>query len=504
MTRHRALVLVVALLAAGVSASSNTATLVEAVRSGNQEAVRTLLRGRVDVNAAEPDGTTALHYAVQGDDLETVKLLLKAGAKAAAVNRHGSTPLALAAVNGNAAMVALLLDAGADANTVVSKGQTVLMTAARTGNPAAVQVLIDRGANVSAQEEMLGENALMWAASENHAEVVSLLLKRGADPNATSRVLSFPKDRFGLEGVLTILPRGGWPALMYAARDGGDRAAAVLVDGGASVNVADAEGTTALVRAIQNAHYDTAAVLLEKGADPNLADSTGMAALYAAVDMNTLGEVYGRPARKVNDKRTALDAIALLLERGADPNARLRQPTLTRAHTPGESSLGDGTTPLMRAAKHGDHRAMRLLLAKGADVSVVQRSGGTALMFACGLGRGTSAFAEDVGVEADMLKSAQLAIEHGADVNLANGQGGTAAHFAAQSGFESVISLLAQHGARLDVKDKQGRVPADLARGVGVRGRAGGPAILHPKTAELIERLLAGKGGAPAPPVTAK
>jgi ankyrin repeat protein len=491
MTRHRALVLVVALLAAGVSASSNTATLVEAVRSGNQEAVRTLLRGRVDVNAAEPDGTTALHYAVQGDDLETVKLLLKAGAKAAAVNRHGSTPLALAAVNGNAAMVALLLDAGADANTVVSKGQTVLMTAARTGNAAAVQVLLDRGANVAAQEELLGENALMWAASENHADVVALLVKRGADPNATSKVLSFPKDRFGLEGVLTILPRGGWPALMYAARDGGDRAAAALVDAGASVNVADAEGTTPLIRAIQNAHYDTAAVLLEKGADPNLVDSTGMGALYAAVDMNTLGEVYGRPARKVNDRHTALDVIALLLEKGADANARLRAPTLTRAHTPGEPTLGDGTTPLMRAAKHGDHRAMRLLLAKGADVSAAQRSGGTALMFACGLGRGTSAFAEDVGVEADMFKAAQLAIEHGADVNLANGQGGTAAHFAAQSGFESVIALLAQHGARLDVKDKQGRVPADLARGVGVRGRAGGPAILHPKTAELIEKLLA-------------
>lgn len=491
MTRHRALFLVVALLAAGVSASSNTATLVEAVKSGNQETVRALLRGKADVNAAEPDGTTALHYAVQADDVETVKLLLKAGAKAAAVNRHGSTPLALAAVNGNAAMITLLLDAGADANTVVSKGQTVLMTAARTGNAAAVQVLLDRGAKVAAQEEMLGENALMWAASENHADVVSLLLKRGADPNATSRVLSFPKDRFGLEGVLTILPRGGWPALMYAARDGGDRAAAVLVDAGANVNIADAEGTTPLIRAIQNGHYDTAAVLLEKGADPNLVDSSGMGALYAAVDMNTLGEVYGRPARKGNDRRTALDAIALLLEKGADANAKLRAPTQTRAHTPGEPTLGDGTTSLMRAAKHGDHRAMRLLIAKGADVSAVQRSGGTALMFASGLGRGTSAFAEDVGVEADMFKSAQLAIEHGADVNLANGQGGTAAHFAAQSGFESVITLLAQHGAKLDVKDKQGRVPADLARGVGVRGRAGGPAILHPKTAELIEKLLA-------------
>ena len=496
MARTRFVLLVLALAAAGVTARSNPATLIDAVRAGNRDAVRALLRGSVDVNAPERDGTTALHYAAQVDDVEAAQMLLKAGARADAANRHGSTPLSLAAINGSAAMIGALLDAGAAANGVVANGQTVLMTAARSGNPAAVRLLLDRGANVAAQEDLLGETALMWAASENHAEVVSLLIARGADPNATSKALSFPKDRFGLEGVLTILPRGGWPALMYAARDGANRAAAALVDGGAAVNAADVEGTTPLLRAIQNAHWDTAAVLLEKGADPNLADSTGTAALYAAVDMSSLGEVYGRPARKVTDRLSALDVIGLLLERGANPNAKLRQPTLTRAHTPGDPVLGDGTTPLMRAAKHGDHRAMSLLLARGADVTLTQRSGGTALMFACGLGRGQSAFAEDVGTEADMLKAVQLAIQHGADVNVANGQGGTPAHFAAQAGFDSIITLLAERGASLDAKDKQGRVPADLARGVGVRGRAGGPAILRPRPAALIEKLLAAR---PAP-----
>jgi hypothetical protein len=50
--------------------------------------------------------------------------------------------------------------------------------------------------------------------------------------------------------------------------------------------------------------------------------------------------------------------------------------------------------------------------------------------------------------------------------------------------------LLAERGAKLDLKDKQGRTPADLARGVGVRGRAGGPAILHPTTAALLDKLV--------------
>ena len=51
----------------------------------------------------------------------------------------------------------------------------------------------------------------MWAAAENHAEVVALLLARGADVNARSNALKFPKDSFGLEGVLTSLPKGDWP-----------------------------------------------------------------------------------------------------------------------------------------------------------------------------------------------------------------------------------------------------------------------------------------------------
>ena len=216
-------------------------------------------------------------------------------------NRYGVSPLSLAALNGNARLARLLLANGADASQRVSRGQTVLMTAARTGNADVVAALLDRGAIINAQESQLGETALMWAASENHAAVVKLLTARGADVNLRSNSLTFPKDRFGLEGVLTILPRGNWTALMYAARDGAPEAAAALLDAGAEINATDPDGTTPLVRAIWNSHYDTAKVLLERGADPNLADTADMAALYAAVDMSSLGEVYGSPPRKVKD-----------------------------------------------------------------------------------------------------------------------------------------------------------------------------------------------------------
>ena len=496
MRRTRVLLIVATVIASGIAASGDGLRLSEAARAGNRDAVRALIRAKADVNATEPDGTTALHWAAQADNLDIVRLLLASGARVSTANRYGATPLSLAAVNGSATMIEALLAAGADPNTVVSRGQTVLMVASRTGHVAAVRALLDRGAKVEAQEDLLGETALTWAAAENHSDIVALLLKSKADPNQRSKAVTWPKDSFGLEGVPTFLPKGGWTPLMYAGRDGATDAARTLAEGGADLNVVDAEGSTALLRAITNSHDDTAAVLIEAGTNPNLADTTGMAALYAAADMSSLGEVYGRPPRRVNDTHTAVALITLLLEHGADPNARLKSPLLTRAHTPGDPVLGEGATPLMRAAKNGDYQAMEALLAHGADVSMKVKNNSTVLMYACGLGRGTSAFAEDVGSEADLFRGAKLAVEHGADVKAVNDQGLTALHYAAQSGLNSVVQLLADHGALLDARDKQGRTPVDSAMGVGGRGRAGGPPIIRKSTAELITRLIAER---PAP-----
>ena len=446
---------------------------------------------RATVSAVDADGTTPLHWAVRANEVDKVRSLLRAGANANAANTYGMTPLILAATNGNAVITQALLAAGADPNRAASRGQTPLMTAARTGNAATVKALLDRGAKVDAREDVLGEQALMWAAAENHGEVVTLLLAGGADVNARTNPLKFPKESFGLEGVLTALPKGEWTALMYAARDGAPDAARALARGRADLNGLDPEGTTALVRAIINGHYDTAAVLVEEGADPNLADTSGMAALYAAVDMSSLGEIYGRPPRQLKDKLSALELIERLLTRGADVNARLKRATLMRNHTPGEGTLGEGATPLMRAAKHGDYRAVELLLKHKADISLKQRQGSSALLFACGFGRGASAFAEDVGTEPDFLRTVQLLVKQGADVKSSNDAGGTTMHFAAQSGFNSVVRFLAENGAPLDQKDKQGRTPVDVANGVGGRGRAGGPPVIHKDTAAVIQQLIA-------------
>ena len=482
-----------ALASASLSGAGTASKLSTAIQSNDRSTVLALLKQPAEVNAADADGTTPLHWAVRADDLDLSQRLVQAGANAKAANRYGVTPLSLAAVNGNPAMVTLLLKNGADANQVVSRGQTVLMTAARTGNVNVVNALLERGADVNARETQLGETALMWAASENHAAIVKTLIARGAEVDARSNTIKFPKDRFGLEGVLTILPRGNWTPLMYAARDGAPDATRALLDAGAQINAQDPDGTTPLVRAIWNSHYDTAKVLLDRGADPNLLDTAEMGALYAAVDNSSLGEIYGSPARKVKDVATALDIVRLVIAKGGKVDAKLKSAALQRQHTPGEPLLGAGTTPLMRAAKNGDSEAMKVLIAAGADASLAQPNGTTVLMLASGVGRGLGVFAKDYGTEADLLGGVQVLLAQKVNVNASTTNGMTALHYAAQAGLDTIVAELAKAGANLEPKDKNGRTPVDVALGVGGRGRAGGPPPIHTSTAELIKNLMAGK-----------
>jgi ankyrin repeat protein len=483
---------------AGLEAASTTIRLTDAVKQGNRETVRALLKQRVDVNAAESDGMTALHWAVRASDVETAQLLIRAGANVKAANRYGITPLSLAATNGDAALIEALIKAGADPNTALPDGETVLMTAARTGNPAALKMLLVNGANVHAKENSQGQTALMWAAAENNPGAVQVLVESGADINARSTSLTYPQFKWVVSGMVsTSLPRGGWTPLMYAARQNATDAARALADSKADLNLRDPEGATALVIAIINAHFDLAAMLLEKGADPNVADQTGMAALYAAVDMHTLGPMLSRPVPKLVDKLDAADLVKILLARGANPNARLKRPVLGRHHDGGDASLGDGTTPLMRAAKANDVPVLRMLLEGGADPFLTQKDYTNALMIAAAGGGRVGAYASPFPVsEAGAIEAIKVLMEYGADVNAFNANGQTALHSAAQRGADNLVKFLAERGAKLDLKNKQGLTPLDVAMGLGGRGgfRAGRPPVgiqVRESTAALLKQLMA-------------
>jgi ankyrin repeat protein len=459
-------------LAAGVP------PLVDAVKQGNGQAVRALLKAHADVNAPEEDGTTALHWAVRGDDLATATLLVGAHANVMAANRYGVKPLSLAAINGNGPMIDLLLKAGADANTANAEGETALMTASRSGAIAAVKSLLARGADPNAHERWLQETALMWAAAENHADVVEALLDAGARIDEKSWVtdtpiLGFPESG----GPNKPFPRGGWTALMYAARQNARDSIRVLAKRKANLDLQDPQGATAMQIAIINLHYDAAAQLLDSGANPNVADETGMAALYAVCNMDTLAWIQGRPAPAL-ESNSEVDAAALvkkILEKGGDPNARLKKAILQRHHDYQiERALVEGTTPLMRAARYGDAEIARILLERGADPTLKTKDGTNALMFAAGVSL-AAVRGEDPSLlhpsEDGSVEIIKMLLDRGLDINAANDQGLTALHGAVQRGQgagngtgEKIIRLLAERGAKLDAKDKKGRMPLDLAR----------------------------------------
>src|SRR5262249_56400042 len=105
-----------------------------------------------------------------------------------------------------------------------------------------------------------------------------------------------------------------------------------------------------------------ASLLLKKGADPNVPDSSGMTALYAAVDMRSPTGMMTRPNPKLTDEIDAAEMVKILLANGANPNARLKKPIIGRHNNlVGDTSLGKGATPLMRASK-GNHLPAILLL----------------------------------------------------------------------------------------------------------------------------------------------
>jgi uncharacterized protein len=447
-----------------------------------------------DINAVEPDGTTPLHWAVRADDLAKVNKLLAEGADAKAANRYGITPLYLACQNANPAMIERLLKAGADPNAVSTEGETALMTVARTGVVEAAKVLLDHGAKVDAREEWHGQTALMWAVDEKHPAMVKELIAHGADVNAVSNINKWERQKTA-EPRDKWLPLGGLTPLLFAARQGCIECEQILLEAGARIDTTDPDGISPVLIAIINGHYDAAAFLLNHGANPNLADDTGRTALFSAVDFNTM-PVSNRPSpRVIENQMTSLDLIKLLLDKGANVNAQLlkQQPYRTKLDRGDDTMLTTGTTPLLRAAKAADLPAMRLLLAKGADPKLATRAGITPLMAAAGLGSKEEDTTGRFKTEAEAIEAIQLCLDARVDINAASGQGQTALHAAALKGYDHVVQYLADHGANLNAKDRQGKTPLDeaLGQGSGAGGFDGSRKDVHESTAELLKKLMA-------------
>ncbi|HUE02332.1 MAG TPA: ankyrin repeat domain-containing protein [Bryobacteraceae bacterium] len=504
-------------LAAAMYAAGGDTQLPDAAMQGDRESVHALLKKHADVNAAQGDGMTALHWAAAKDDLEMARLLIAAGANVKAANRVAAvTPLSLAATNGNAAMIAILLQAGADPNAATTDGATPLMAAAASGSAESVATLLDHGAQINATESARGQTALMFAAAKNRAAAIQVLLQHKADPAVTTKVVKLEKPKFDEDGNpiverkvkpgtqldpataaamarrVTASVIGGMTALLLASRNGHMDAVRALVEGGANVNqVSAGDKSSPIVIAICNGHYDLAKYLLDHGADPNIATMDGLAALYAVID--TQWAPFGWSANPITNQEriTYLELMKALLDRGADPNARLTRLLWFRPTSHNQMWIGSaGSTPFWRAAQATDLPAMHLLIEKGADPKIASTEGVTPLMVAAGLGWNGN-YSKNAPTSA--LDAVRYCLELGLDPTPKDVQGFTALAGAAYRGDNELVKLLVEKGAKMDVRTVRGWSVTDMANGPSLRSSV---PMKHPETVALLVQLG-------APPLTA-
>jgi uncharacterized protein len=535
----RAWGLALALIVVAHTVVHGNLSLADAAKSGDLNAVRTMLKDGGDVNAAHGDGMTALHWAASRGDAAMTQMLLTAGANFRATTRLGGiTALHLASQGGHATVVAALIAAGADANAATTTGATALMLAARAGSTDTLTRLVETGADVNAKEKGFGQTALMIAAGLDRADAVKLLLSKGADWKVASSVadlktLTAPIEEGGPRGnnapAAAAVPgvtrpyryneligtQGGLTALHFAARQGSAMAARALVEGGADVNVlSPGDKATPLLVAVINGHFDLAAMLIETGADPNLVSDAGVSPLYATLNVQWAPiAAYPQPRSHLQQTRTYLDLMKLLLDRGADPNARVRRKVWYSGYNFDQSGVDEaGATPLWRAAYAADIAAMKMLVARGADPALptmkmfsrrgpedpvagadksglppipVGGPGASPLHAAAGPGyaMGFAGNSHHVAPTGMLAAVKYLVEELGADVNAVDHDGNSVVHHAASRGDTEMVRYLVSKGADVKKINRSGQTTIDVANGPVQRTQP------YPETIKLLESL---------------
>jgi ankyrin repeat protein len=490
------------LLTGAVAMGAADSALMDAVKRGDTAGVKALLAKKVDVNAPGVDTSTPLDWAVESNNLEMVNLLIDAGANVNSETRYKITPLSLACKNGNAAIIERLLKAGVDSNSTSEEGQTALMTAALNGKVDAIKMLLAHGAKVNATEPYKGQTALMWAAGEGNSDAAALLIEFGGDVKAKSKA--------------------GFTALLFAVMNNQIPAVKILLEHGANVDDRSTDGSTTLNMAIINAYYDMASVLLDYGANPNVQDLNGTP-LHSLVWMRKPGTSWEAAAtatdpitvpRPSGQRMTDLQLAKKLLEKGADPNARIAwkemkmDKGLGTTKNPPNINLGRhymsfvGSTPFYNAARNGDSAMMKLLAEHGADPKMPTAVGVTPLMAAACIDyyEGETPGPLTGVSEAERLEAVKLAVELGNDLNArthlgdyplvgtsesmlahypdnfndladlgtgdARWDGFTALHGAVLCNQPSILQYLLDKGADPTIKSRLGWTPYTLTQGI--------------------------------------
>jgi ankyrin repeat protein len=378
------------------------------------------------------------------------------------------------------------------------------MFAAAAGRSDVVRTLLGRGAQHDVTTKIIDLEALTAAPGEEALQQSQQQRPAPGGANRPANAAPQPAEVPGLTRPYRynelIGKQGGLTALLLAARQGALETVQALLDGGADINQSSpADGLTPLLIATINGHFDLATHLVERGADVRAFSENGVTPLYAVLNVQWAPKAfYPQPRAYLQQKASYLQMMKTLLDKGADPNARLRRKVWYSTYNFDNLRLEEvGATPFWRAAYAADVGAMKLLVSYGADPHVptakpagrttrgvqgqletVNDSSGRApipvggpgippLQAAAGWGYGDG-FAGNAHrfAPTGMMAAVKYLVEEiGADVNAEDYDGNTALHQAAARGDVEMILYLVSKGADPRIINRDGQSTADMANG---------------------------------------
>ncbi len=534
-----------------------------AALKGDAELAQMLVYAGANVKATTRlGGYSPLILAAREGHADVIATLLAAGADPKAATATGTTALMLAAASGNARAVTMLVENGADVNAKESvMQQTPLMFAAAYNRTDAMKALIKGGADIKANTKVVDLSA-MTSPEEEFRQQQQQQQQGGGQPGGPAagqgggqRGPGAPAGPGGQQAAAgqggqgggrqgggqgqgggffgaqqgkpgidrqfrfneLVAYQGGMTPLLMAARQGHLEAVQLLLEAGAPVNqVSGGDKTSPLLVTIINGHFDLANYLLEHGADPNINSENGATPLYAALNVEWAPKaLYPQPRAYQQQKLTHLELMKALLEKGADPNARLKKKVWYSGYNFDLSGVDEiGATPFWRAAYASDVDAMKLLVQYGADPNIttmkpagrprtgdggretvedksglppipVGGPGVTPLQAAAGVGYGEGFAANSHRfAPGGMMAAVKYLVEDlHVDINAADHEGNTALHQAAARGDVEMIKYLITKGANAKAMNREGQSTADMANGPVQRTQP------YPEALALLEKL---------------
>jgi len=428
---------------ADVTSTYGATALTEAIKLQDMELVRTLLDAGANVNSHNLDNQTALMLAIAVGSQPIAKLLIERGADVNAIETFRDQNALMYAAGGNQPdIVDLLLARGAKNIDLRAKyddwprqqtsepraqyqsrqtgGLTALLYATRSGCYRCAVSLVKAGADVN-RPNPDGVTPLINALDNKRFDIAMFLLDKGANPHTwdmsgrTPVYMAVDMNSFRGGGGFG---GGARPAGFPAPEGEADQASANkftamdvvhrLIDMGVDVNhqltrkrpygtgrgrFADYDmrgGAGPLFIAALSNDHEAMQVLLAHGAEVDLNNVLQMTPLMIAAGMRGTGRAGGGGGAfggggggggGGDPQARTIKSIDLLLDAGADINARV---TDSRTHTAKilayvQGRDQEGRTALFAAAESGSDKVVKHLLDRGADPTIRDATGKTAL-----------------------------------------------------------------------------------------------------------------------------